>query len=126
MDTMSECFNHQVDTSRMVLQHKGVDPDSLEGQERVDWTEYTLFAIVKEAKEVSDSYHWKRHRPANGPEDPEEVVRDLVDMQKYLWNAFSFWGVDTPEKFIEVFRDKSAVVMERWAQEREAVDGAGV
>jgi hypothetical protein len=121
MRNVDECFAHQVEFSDVVLAHKGVISKDMTREQLIDWTEYNLFNVVKEACEVTGNYEWKRHRASKGAHDIPAVIDELVDVQKYLWNVFALWGVRTPEQFTTAFAKKSGVVLDRWASEKEQV-----
>ncbi len=122
METLNDCFAHQIAFSREVLERKGIDLDDMSREQVVDWSEYTLFSVVKEACEATGNYDWKRHREPKDVHDVAMTVDELVDIQKYLWNAFGFWGIRTPEQLVEVFENKSNVVLNRWETDKHAIN----
>lgn len=127
MNNMSECFEHQISFGRTVLEKKGVkDASKLTLEELSDWTFYFTGCLHVEAVEVmgenEENLDWKRHRAPKGNYRPEEAIKELVDLQKYLWNLFDIWGVQTPEQFVAAFQGKSAEVLQRWENEQDAVN----
>ncbi len=122
--TLNNCFSAQIQFSHEVLSKCGVvDPGDMTDEEMVDWTIYELFAIHKEVSEVVDNFDWKRHRAPKGTWKVGAVLKELVDIQKYLWNIFNIWGVNTPEELAALFNDKSDEVRQRWADEKGHILG---
>ncbi len=123
MYKIEDCYRHQQEFSREVLRERGYDPDNITRAQLADLTIRFSFCMMVEMSEVMGenqaNLDWKFHREPTGNYNPEEAIKELVDHQKYLWNLFGLWGIDTPEKFAEVFLKKSQVVMDRWANERE-------
>ena len=86
---------------------------SIEGAELVSITEKYLLSLHKELDEALDDIAWKEHRLAEQPQLRDNVVEELIDVQKYLWGLMQIWGV-TAGEFSQLFNDKSFVVEERW------------
>ncbi len=76
-----------------------------------------LIHLIKEATEVLDEVSWKMHRPAKEYVDRDNLLEEMVDVQKYLWALMQIWGV-TWDQFREEFKRKSMVVEQRFAQEQ--------
>ena len=125
MFNLDDCYKHQLEFSREVLRENGYDPDNITREQLAELTIRFSFCMMVEMAETmgerQENLDWKMHRAPTGNFNPVEAIKELVDHQKYLWNLFGLWGIDTPEKFTEVFMDKSAVVMQRWEDEREAL-----
>ncbi len=120
-ESINECFAEQMTFGRTVLEQNGYDPDNLSREELAALTMRYSFCMMVEMSEVMGenqaNLDWKFHRAPTGNYQPEEAIKELVDHQKYLWNVFAIWGIDTPEKFVEAYMGKSAIVRERWANE---------
>jgi hypothetical protein len=121
MDQLSDLFESQQAFNRAVLVNHGVDLETMTREQVIDWTLWTVIALHKELGELIDNFDWKRHRAPRGTWNPEEAVNELVDLQKYTWNLFGFWGITTPAAFAAAFTRKSAVVDKRWEEEQARV-----
>lgn len=73
--------------------------------------------LIKEATEVLDEMSFKMHRASKGEIDRDNVLEELVDVQKFLWGWMQIWGF-TWDDFREEFKRKSQVVEQRFAQEQ--------
>ncbi len=120
-EDINECFAEQMKFGRTVLEQNGYDPDNLSREELAYLIIRFSFCMVvemgEEVGENQENIDWKMHRAPTGNFRPEEAVKELVDQQKYLWNKFALWGIDTPEKFVQAYMGKSTVVQERWVNE---------
>jgi hypothetical protein len=105
----------------MVLAKHGVDLGHMTREQVADWTFYTAQALHVELAELLINFDWKRHRAPKGTWNVGEALNELVDLQKYVWNLWGFWGVTTSEAFVEVYTKKSQVVTERWEKDRDHV-----
>ena len=125
-EDINECFAEQMKFGRTVLEQNGYDPDNISHEELAWLTIRFSFCMMVEMSEVMGedqaNLDWKMHRKPTGNYRPEEAIKELVDHQKYLWNVFAIWGIDTPEKFVEAYMGKSAVVRERWKNEKDQLE----
>lgn len=125
MSSMAECFQEQMVFGRVVLEKNGYDPDNLTREQMASLLiRFSFCMMVEMGEEVGESQEnidWKFHRAPTGNFRPVEAIKELVDQQKYLWNKFALWGIDTPEKFIAAFNGKSDEVLQRWENEKDRV-----
>lgn len=77
--------------------------------------------LIKEATEVLDELSFKMHRVGRGEVDRDNVLEELVDVQKFLWGWMQIWGF-TWDDFREEFKRKSTVVEQRFTQEQSLPD----
>ncbi len=76
-----------------------------------------LLHLMKEVTEVLDQISFKMHRGPKDFVDRNNVLEEMVDCQKFLWGLMQVWNF-TYEDFDKEFRRKSAVVEQRFTQER--------
>ena len=114
---MEQNWQDQLDFTRRVLQQtRGLELGSIYGKDLTSITEKYLLSMHKELDEVLDGVDWKEHRNEQGLQVRDNVIGELIDVQKFLWGLMQIWGV-TPEEFSSAFQAKTFVVNERFRTE---------
>ena len=73
--------------------------------------------LIKEATEVLDELSFKMHRAGKGEVDRDNILEELVDVQKFLWGWMQIWNFSY-DQFVDEFKRKSMVVEQRFAFEQ--------
>lgn len=113
-DQGRELWNIQKEFNDKFFETKGGWPES---DQLVSVSKDFAIHLIKEATEVLDELSFKMHRKKRDEADRMNVLEEMVDIQKFLWGWAQVWGF-TWDDFAEEFRRKSAVVEQRFAQER--------
>ena len=94
---------------------KSVFPSKEEG------TKDLVLGVMSELDELLREISWKVHR-----KEPKIIIRDnlleeIIDLQKYIWSIAILWDFSIDDIYRE-FKRKSIVVEQRWKQEM-SLDG---
>jgi len=73
--------------------------------------------LIAEASEVLKEISFKMHRTSTGPVDRDNVLEELIDVQKFLYGWMQIWGF-TWDDIVREFLRKSMVVNQRFDQEQ--------
>ena len=112
-----EVYEDQKKFSTELFRKKGFDLETMTEKERIDWTKEILLSLHKEISEVLDTLDWKLHRKKQtGRLIKGNLIEEIVDAQKYLWNIPVLWGM-TWEDLEEAYWRKSFVVQKRFETE---------
>ena len=91
--------------------------EQLTADDRTRLTKEYCEALHSEVVEVLNTQNWKKHR-ATPVARRDELLEELVDVQKYLWGLFQVHGITIPE-FMRAYDQKSEIVEQRFTQEHE-------
>jgi FMN phosphatase YigB (HAD superfamily) len=80
-----------------------------------------LLHLMKEVTEVLDQISFKMHRLPKDFVDRDNVLEEMIDCQKFLWGLMQIWDFSY-EDFANELQRKSAVVEQRFTQERAMHD----
>ena len=72
--------------------------------------------IMSELDELLREISWKIHRKDKKVIIRNNLLEEIIDLQKYVWSIALLWNFDL-EEFCEEFKRKSKVVEQRWEQE---------
>lgn len=89
--------------------------EQLTEDDRTRLTSKYIEALHSELVEVLNTRSWKSHR-FNRATPRDELLSELVDVQKYLWGLMVVHGV-TPAELERAFNAKSDIVEQRFRQE---------
>lgn len=97
-----------------------VDLENMTLEERTKFTKENMLALHRELGELLNELPWKPHRTKDQHYNIDNVQEEMIDCFKYMINLALTWGV-TPEKFVELFDKKSAIVKARFDKEKETL-----
>lgn len=109
--TLHDIWTEQLDFNRSIR------PQYSRFSDRSELTKDMILAMVSECVELLNTIHWKTHREEFTRENRAHTVIELIDVFKYWLTIAQIWDV-TPEEFNAAFWEKSAVVRQRWTEER--------
>jgi hypothetical protein len=113
--TIEDMWRRQLAFTSHLLATVDKPLDQLTEDDRVRLTrEYCLY-LHKEVDEVLDNVPWKQHRFI-GNASREDLLEELVDVQKFLFGLMQVWNV-TPAELYRAFMRKSDVVEQRFYQD---------
>lgn len=75
-----------------------------------------ILSLIGECKEALDTFDWKIHRTISMEFNRNDLLEELIDIQKYLWGLMAVWNISKDE-FIQTFINKSKIVENRWDAE---------
>ena len=88
------------------------------GPELISITKEYVLSLHNEVDELLGELSWKEHRKSDTPLlTKDNVLEEMVDVQKFLWGLMQIWGVDFKE-FRQAYLNKSFVVRKRWEMEQ--------
>ena len=94
------------------------DAETMTMEDRQRWIEKFVVHIMDQSTSLLNELNWKEHRPTE-PVDHDAVMRELVDIQKYVMAIQVVMNVD-PDEFEQVFVDRSVEVEQRFEEEFDA------
>lgn len=97
------------------FQENFFDPDNMTMQERHDWLESFVMHAMDQSTSLLNELNWKEHEPKE-PVDYDQVLRELVDIWKYVINLAVVLNVD-PVEFSEEFYDRTEEVETRYERQ---------
>ena len=113
MSIIVDCIEDQKEfNNKTLLYHTGKTAEELDPKERKDWLVYGAISLEDEASEVRRELPWKKHM-VDFNYNRANLLEELVDCQKFLWNLLHIAGVDV-EEFIDAYWEKSAKVEDKW------------
>lgn len=113
MDEINKIWEKQLKFNEIAIPNfKNLDDKS-----RQELTKQFVLYINAEIIELLNSVNWKPHRSSSKKINKQNILEELVDIQKFLLGLFQIWGI-SPEEFVDVFYRKSEVVEQRYKQEK--------
>lgn len=117
MSTFEQAWRRQLAFTALAL--GTLDPgkplEQFTEDDRRKLTHTYIEALHSELVEVLNCTPWKSHR-YNAPSSKEDLLTEIVDVQKFLWGLMQVWGF-TPADFLDSFDQKSSVVERRFYQD---------
>lgn len=108
-----EQFNKEVDYGFVPESSQlNVTYNNLGTLEQHDVTKHFLLQLHSEVSEALDEIDWKPHTNFNGDVNRDDLVEELVDIQKFLLCILQVWDI-TPKEFVKTFFDKTEKVRKR-------------
>ena len=118
MSNLEELWQKQLEfTTDVLAKTRDLDINDISEKNLVSISEKYLLSLHKELDEVLDGLNWKEHRSLMMPTVRENLIEEMIDVQKYLWGLMQIWGMSAVD-FIQAFDDKSFVVDKRWQMEQ--------
>lgn len=112
-----ELWNIQDEFTHKFWKTKGGMPDSTNDARMTDVTKDYALHMIAEVTEVVQELSWRMHRASKGEIDRDNLLEELIDVQKFTWGLMQVWGF-TWDQFREEFKRKSTVVEQRFVQEQ--------
>jgi uncharacterized HAD superfamily protein len=81
------------------------------------YTKEYVLQLMAELGELLREINYKAHRPSKEQLTISNIREEWIDIFKYWLVIGQVWGW-APDEFMEAFADKSAVVEQRWVQEK--------
>lgn len=91
------------------------DPEAMSYEDRQRWVEKFAMHAIDQCTSLLNELAWKAHRPYR-PVEYDQIVEELVDIQKYVLAMHVVLNVD-PAEFAHVYRERSNEVFERYEKE---------
>lgn len=106
--------NFGINEDRAMLSHIDWEDPELDEEVLTDLTKTFLLHIEDEAHEVLNELSWKDHKPfKKGAVNREDLLEELVDIQKFLFCVQQLWGF-TSKEIEAMFYQKSAEVEKQY------------
>lgn len=113
MDRLERLWNLRRDFTVDVLQRtRGLTIEDLHPDDIASLTRLYALSMHKELGEALDDVNWKEHRKREGPEVAENVLEELIDVQKFLWGLMQIWGFSVDD-FMRAYLAKDYVIKQR-------------
>ena len=93
------------------------DPDNMTMEERQEWLEKFILHAMDQCTSLLNELSWKSHERRE-PVEYDDVMQELVDIQKYVFAMHVVLNVD-PVEFREMFMERSKEVEHRYEAEFE-------
>jgi len=108
-------FRRQLAFTSLVLSTLDKPIDRLTEDDRVRLTKEYVLSMHREVDEILDNVPWKQHRFI-GRANRDELLEELVDVQKFLFGLCHVWEV-TQGELLRAFDRKSTLVEQRFYQD---------
>lgn len=116
-DSGQELWDIQKSFTEKFWSTRGGMPDPRDEKQMTAVTKDYALHLVAEVTEVVAELSWKMHRAGGSGFDRSNILEELIDVSKFTLGLIQCWGF-TYEEYAEEFRRKSAVVEQRFAQEK--------
>lgn len=116
-ERLKEMYDEQRD-----FQKNFFDPDNVTKENRIFLTKENILSIHRELGEVLNEIPWKLHRANDETYSIDSIQEELIDCMKLLMNVCVLWNM-TDEDIYQIFMNKSKIVRERYAKEKDNIKG---
>lgn len=117
MSEVRELWEIQREFTEKFWGTKGGMPDPRDEKAMTTITKDYALHIIAEVTEVVQELSWRMHRAVKGEVDRDNVLEELIDVNKFLLGLIQVWGYSF-EQYENEFKRKSMVVEQRFAQEQ--------